>query len=178
MRTEFLILLITLSIIFGFIKIKYGNYINGKLVQKNDSKKAIKLFENSIKNYNLIDKSHFQLAVCYENIAIKKDQNKQFNLSKSFVNYFNAIYYSKENNNYKTLEKVKNNIQQLYYSFNQEEKEKNLNLIFSAYNSIGKSYYLPRYLSILNNELGNMYKDFEQINNIHFKLFKENTIEV
>lgn len=151
MIATFLLLLVILSIVFGFLKMKYGNYFNGKLAMKSNFKKAVVLFANWIKKYNLIDKCHFQLGICYENIGFQKNENKQLNLSKSFVNYFNAIYYSKENDNFKILEKSKTNIQQLYYSLNQEEKEKNLNLIFSAYNSIGKTCYLPKYLSILNN---------------------------
>lgn len=175
MITYLLFTLFIVGIIFGFLNMKYGDYYNGIFVMKNDFTKASFLFEKSIKNYNLIDKSHFQLALCYENIAREKNENKQLNLSKAFINYFNAIYYAKETDNFKIVEKSKKNIQQLYYSFNQKEREINLNHLFTVYNSYGKSYYLPRYLSILNDELRNMYVDFEKIDNIYFKLFKENT---
>lgn len=171
--TFFAIFIFILIVVLGFLKMEYGDYYNGVFAMKKDYSKAKTMFENSIKKYKFIDKCYYNLGICYQNLAEDKNEKKEFNLSKAFESYFKAIYYSKDNNNVKLLEKSKNNIQGLYYSFTQKEKERNLNLIFSLYNS---NFYLPRYLSILNNDLNNMYRDFENINNIYFKLFTENAI--
>ena len=172
--TYFSICIVILFITFGFLNMKYGDYYNGVFIMRNDYLKAKQMFESSIKKHNLKDKCYYKLGICYEKVADEKLENKKFNLSKAFESYFNAIYYSKENDNHKLLEKSKNSIQKLYYSFSEEEKEKNLNHIFSLYNS---NFHLPRYLSIVNIDLSNMYKDFEKMDNIYFNLFRENAIK-
>ena len=40
-----LIILLISAIVFGFLNMKYGDYISGKLAMKNDSEKAIILFK-------------------------------------------------------------------------------------------------------------------------------------
>ncbi len=177
MTTIILFVLLAAAISIGFIRMKYGNYIAGKMAMKSNPEKAARLFEKSIQKFNQIDKSYFELAVCYQSIAHQKTANKEFNLSKAFLNLFNAIYYSKENENYQILEKSKSQIHDLYFSFNSEQKEKNLNHLFSLNGNYGSNYHQPRILSIVNNELSSMYRDFEKINNIHFKIFQEKLSE-
>jgi len=177
MTTIILFVLLAAAISIGFIRMKYGNYIAGKMAMKNNPQKAARLFEKSIQHFNQIDKSYFELALCYQNIAQQETANKEFNQSKAFLNLFNALYYSKENDNYKILEKTKSHIHDLYFSFNSEQKEKNLNHIFSLNGSYGTNYHLPGFLSIINNELSSIYRDFEKINNIHFKIFQEKISE-